>query len=147
MADRLRHLVYLDAVVLNAGQSPMDLIDPELIERYRQRAYATIGGLTIPPNDPDYFGILDPVQAAWLKAKLSPHPFQTYLDKLELANELGNGVPATYIACMNPSFAATSRSRELAKNLPGWTYLEIPTAHNAMMLMPAELTSMLAAID
>jgi pimeloyl-ACP methyl ester carboxylesterase len=147
MADRLRHLVYLDAIVLKSGQSPMDLVDPGMIERYRQRAYATSGGLTVPPNEPDYFGILDPVQAAWLKTKLSPHPFQTYLDKLALAHELGNGVPVTYIACTNPALAATSRSRELAQSLPGWTYLEIPTAHNAMMLMPAELTSMLAAID
>ena len=30
--------------------------------------------------------------------------------------------------------------------MPDWTYLELPTAHNAMMLKPAELTAMLGDI-
>jgi len=28
----------------------------------------------------------------------------------------------------------------------GWTYLEIPTGHNAMLMMPAELAQLLATI-
>ena len=30
--------------------------------------------------------------------------------------------------------------------MPGWSYQEIPTAHNAMMLMPDQLTAMLESI-
>jgi pimeloyl-ACP methyl ester carboxylesterase len=146
MGERLRHLVYLDAMVLGAGESPLDMAPPDLIERYRQRAMETSGGITVPPNDPSYYGITDPQQAEWLKSKLTPHPFQTYLDKLELKNPIGNGVPATYIACSKPFFATTVTSRDRVKSLPGWSYLEIPTAHNAMTLLPRELTEMLAAI-
>lgn len=145
MPERLRHLVYLDAQVLESGQAPADGAPPELIERYKQRAMETSNGLSIPPNGPEYFGITDPQMAAWLQTKLTPHPLQTYFDKLKLENPLGNGVAATYIACSKPLFAATAKSRELARSA-GWAYLEIPTAHNAMMLMPAELTQMLVAI-
>ena len=138
MPERLRHLVYLDAQLLQSGQSPADAAPPDLIERYKLGAMETSNGLSVPPNSPGYYGITDPQMAAWLQTKLTPHPFQTYFDKLQLRNPLGNGVPATYIACAKP--------RELAKSMQGWTYLELPTAHNAMMLMPRELTEMLAGI-
>ena len=151
VADRLprhlRHLVYLDAGLLQSGQCPADVPPPEILEQYKQRAVTLPSGVVVlPPPDPANFGITDPEQLAMMRRKMSPHPFRTYFDKLELKNPLGNGLPATYIACSNPLFPNTAKARTLAKSLPGWTYLEIPTAHNAMMLMPVELTAMLDAI-
>ena len=151
VADRipqhLRHLVYLDAGLLQSGQCQADLPPPEIVERYKQRAVTLSSGIVVlPPPDPVAFGITDPKQLELMRRKLSPHPFRTYFDKFELKNPLGNGLPATYIACTEPLFPNTARARELAKSMSGWTYLEIPTAHNAMTLMPAELTVMLNAI-
>jgi pimeloyl-ACP methyl ester carboxylesterase len=147
MPERLQHLVYLDAMVLQSGQSALDTAPAAVIEGYRQRAMESSGGLTTTSNAPAYYGITDPEQAAWLMTKLTPHPFQTYFDKLILKHPLGNGLPATYIAVTNPYHAATASSRQLAKSMPGWTYLEIATAHSAMMLVPEELTGILAAIS
>jgi pimeloyl-ACP methyl ester carboxylesterase len=147
MAERLRHLVYFDAQVLQSGQAPIDKAPPEVIERYRQRAMDFSNGLSVPPATPDVFGITDPKMAAWMQTKLTPHPFQTYFDKLILKHPLCNGVPVTYIACTNPPNANTASSRELVKGLPGWAYLELPTGHDAMLLMPSEVTQMLAAIN
>jgi len=31
--------------------------------------------------------------------------------------------------------------------MEGWTYVELPTGHNAMFSMPGELVTLLAAID
>ena len=101
----------------------------------------------IPPFDPQTFGIIDPDVAAWIKTKLTPHPFQTYFDNLALKSPLGNGVPATYIACINPRYANVASSHELARQMEGWTYVELPTGHNAMLSMPGELVTLLAAID
>lgn len=150
MADRipekLRHLVYLDAMVLQSGQSPIDTAPPGTIERYTARAIETSGGLTVPPNPPAHYGITDPVQAEWQARMMTPHPLTTYRDKLMLENPLCNGVPATYIACSEPHFATTSTSRDFVRGREGWTYLEIPTHHNAMALMPKETADMLDAI-
>jgi pimeloyl-ACP methyl ester carboxylesterase len=146
MAERLRHLVYLDAMILQSGQSATDTAPADLMARYRQEAQETSGGLSVPPNTPAYYGITDPAQARWLEARLTPHPFRTYSDRLVLQNPLGNGVPATYIACTQPLHRSTASARMLAQAMPGWTYREIPTAHNAMMLQPDELTRMLTAI-
>jgi len=146
MAERLRHLVYLDAMILQSGQSATDTAPADLMARYRQEAQDTSGGLSVPPNTPAYYGITDPAQARWLEARLTPHPFRTYSDPLTLAHPLGNGVPATYIACTQPLHRSTARSRALAQTMPGWSYREIATGHNAMMLQPGELTRMLTEI-
>ena len=145
MPQRLRHLVYLDAQILQSGQAPADTAPPDVIELYKQRAREW-GGTAIPPGPPEAFGITDPAMAAWVKTLLTPHPYRTYFDKLTLNHPVGNGIPATYIACTNPLFPNIASSRELAKNLPGWVYQEIPTAHDAMLLQPAALTQMLLEI-
>jgi pimeloyl-ACP methyl ester carboxylesterase len=147
MAETLRHLVYLDAQLLLSGESPASGAPSASIERYRQRAIATSHGPVIPPFDPQTFGITDPEEAAWIKAKLTPHPLQTYFDNLALKHPLGNGVPATYIACTKPRYANVASSHELARRMEGWTYLELPTGHNAMLSMPGALATLLAAID
>ena len=147
MSETLRHLVYLDAQLLLSGESPASGAPPASIERYRQRAIETCHGAVIPPFDPQTFGITDPEVAAWTKTKLTPHPFQIYFDELALKNPLGNGVPATYIACINPRYANVASSHELARQMEGWTYVELPTGHNAMLSMPGELVTLLAAID
>lgn len=144
--DRLRHLVYLDAMVLQPGQSPMDTTPAGTIERYTDLAMQTSGGLTVPPNPPAYYGITDPVQAKWQERMMTPHPLRTYLERLELRNPLCNGLPATYIASSDPYFPTTASSRDFIRGRAGWTYLEIPTHHNAMTLKPAELSEMLAGI-
>ena len=100
----------------------------------------------MPPPPPAYFGITDPDQAAWLATKLTPHPFGTYLDRLQLEGPVGNGLPATYIACSQEYFASTATSRERARALPGWIYREIATGHDAMLTCPDALTEMFVEV-
>jgi pimeloyl-ACP methyl ester carboxylesterase len=145
MPGRLRRLVYLDAQVLRSGESSATR-GPERVEAMRQRALASSHPLGIPPPEPAYFGITDPQMAAWMRERLTPHPLQSYYDKLELVHPLGNGLPATYIACSKPLFAPTELAREIARGMVGWDYREIPTGHNAMMSMPGELTEMLVEL-
>jgi pimeloyl-ACP methyl ester carboxylesterase len=147
MAERLRHLVYLDAQLLLSGQSPASGAPSASIEQYRRRAIETSHGPVIPPFDPRTFGTSDSEEAAWIKAKLTPHPFQTYFDNLALKNPLGNAVPATYIACTSLRYANVAPSHELARQMEGWTYLELPRDHNAMLSMPGPLVTLLAAIN
>lgn len=147
MAERLQHLVYLDAQLLLSGQSPASGAPSTSIEQYRRRTIETSHGPVIPPFDPQTFGISDPDEAARIKTKLTPHPFLTYFDNLALKNPLGNGVSTTYIACTNPRYANVVPSHELARQMEGWTYLELPTGHTAMLSMPGALVTLLAAIN
>jgi pimeloyl-ACP methyl ester carboxylesterase len=83
MPQQLRHLVYLDALILRSGESSARR-SPERIAAYRERAMASDNPLGIPPADPMHFGITDSQQVAWLQPKLTPHPLQTYYDPLNL---------------------------------------------------------------
>jgi pimeloyl-ACP methyl ester carboxylesterase len=142
MPEKLAHLVYLDAQVLLSGQAPADTAPPEAIRTYKQRAQAS-GYVSIPSPPVENFGISDPAMAEWVRAHVTPHPYQTYFDRLELKHPLGNGLRATYVAVTGPLFPNTAISRQVAREQPGWAYLEIPTGHDAMLLMPEELTTML----
>jgi len=146
MRERLRHLVFLDAQLLQSGEAVADKAAPaSLIETYRQRA-REYDGLSVPPGPPEYFGVTEPTLSAWLKGKLTPQPLQTYFDPLVLANPVGNGLPTTYIACSRPFHAATASARDLARSMAGWDYHELPAGHDAMLLAPEVLTGMLAEI-
>lgn len=147
VADRcsgqLRHLIYLDAMILQSGQSALDTAPAELIDSYRAKAMAFSGGISVPPNPPSYYGITDPEQSARLNRLMTPHPLDSFFDPLVLAHPVGNGLPVTYIACMDPPLASTASSRSYAKTRRDWTYVEITAPHNVMMTAPQALADLL----
>lgn len=144
--DKIRHLVYLDAMLLRAGQCPADMSPPGHIARYAEKAITINGHLFIPPNDPTLFGVSDPVLQAWLAPKLTPQPLATFQEKLVLNNPLGNGLPRTYIAATAPLFPTTARYREWVRTQPDWAYKELSTGHDAMISAPEETAVLLAGI-
>lgn len=147
LPERARHLVYLDAMILQDGQSPLDTAPPGRIERYAEIAVDMPYGKAIPPADPTAFGIQDPALIEWVRARLTPQPLQTFLDPIHLEHPVGNGKPATYVACTTPWWDGTASSRDYARGRADWAWVELPCAHDAMLLMPDELTAVLAAID
>jgi hypothetical protein len=67
------------------------------------------------------------------------------MSALTLANPIGNGVPATYIACTEPWYGPLASSRERARAL-GWPMREIATGHDAMVTAPGGLARLLTDI-
>lgn len=142
--QRIRHLVYLDSLILNDGQSAFSILPPEIAAARRALALAS-GGISIPVPDPAAFGVSVPEQAAWLRSECTPQPLSTYEDVFRLAGEIGNGLPATYIA-VTPHYLPTTTSRTYARARPDWRYLELLAGHDAMVTTPAPLTEILLGI-
>jgi pimeloyl-ACP methyl ester carboxylesterase len=146
-ADRIRRLVFLDSFVVQSGQSPFSHLPPEMVEARKAtaiRAPSAFGEtLAMLPPPPSVFGVNDASDAAWVARRLKPHPMKTYEDTLELKRPLGAGRPTTYIACTNPTYQAIAQARQWVKAQPNWTYLELATGHDAMILAPDALTEML----
>jgi pimeloyl-ACP methyl ester carboxylesterase len=142
--ERIRQLVYLDAAMLQNGQSVFSLLPSELVAARRKAAEETSGGLSIPPPPAASFGISDPAQQAWLAARLTPHPFGTYDSPLNLKNKFANGLPTIYISCTEPAYPPLNASKEWAvKN--GIKMIDLKTGHDAMVTVPEKLADMLAA--
>jgi len=67
-----------------------------------------------PGEDPmSFFGVTDPDQIAWMKPKLTPHPWKCFEQKLVLNNEAAmRRIPQSFISCsfhMNDQARARSR--------------------------------------
>jgi pimeloyl-ACP methyl ester carboxylesterase len=144
---RIRHLVYLDSMVLEDGQTAWSRMPPEVAAE-RQRIVMEQGaGLAAAPPPVSSFGVPeDHPLAPWVRRRLTPHPAGAYQTPLRLANPVGNGLPCTYIACTDPWYAPLAWARDWVRSRPGWEWQEITTGHDAMITAPAELARMLEAI-
>lgn len=142
--DRIRQLIYLDAVILENGQSVFGQLPKDVVEARTKAAQDTSGGLSIPAPPPAAFGIADAAQAQFVQSRFTPHPFNTFVSPLKLANKVGNGLPVTYIACTDPIYKPLEASRNWVK-AAGWKVMEIKSGHDAMVIAPDRLSDLLDA--
>lgn len=147
MPERVRHMVFLDGMILQKGQSVFGMLTPEDAAQRRKMVVAQGGGVALPILPVKALGIAEGTEDyAWVERNLAPHPVGTYDSPLNINNPIGNGRPCTYIACTNPWMPTMASSQDWVRKQPNWKWLELATAHDAMITAPAELTAMLAAI-
>lgn len=142
-ADRLAHLVFLDAFVPEDGQSLFDLLRPERRDLYRRGAQEDGEGWRVPPPPPQALGITDEARAAWLTAMLTPQPLRTFEQPVRLTDTSAVVLPRSYVHCttgpLAPSFAPFANRFGAA---PGWSYHELAAGHDAMLTTPGELAGL-----
>ncbi len=143
MPERIRHLVYLDSLLVQPGQRPLDILPPEVARERTELAARSSGGLSLPAPPPAAFGVEEPDAAAWLLERLRPHPFGAYTSPLNIQAPLGNGLPCTYIACTEPAYTALQGVWNWVRTQSGWRWLELATGHDAMVTAPEALTTLL----
>ena len=138
-ADRIRHLVYLDAFVPRDGQSLNDL-------RPGAPAHAGGGGadwLTpanpLPPDTPEE-------DVDWIMARRMAHPRRCFEQRSRLTGAVEQ-LPRTYIYCTRPAPGDGFRGfARRAQTEPGWSYLEIDASHNPHITVPDSLARLLDGI-
>jgi pimeloyl-ACP methyl ester carboxylesterase len=143
--ERIRKLVFLEAAILQPGQSVLDGVPPAVAAQRRQ-AISAGGGVSLPAPPPSYFGVSDGPAADWLRRQLTPHPAVTYDSPLMLKNPVGNGLPTTYISCTRMPLASIEPMRQWARAQPSWSHRELDAVHDAMVTAPAALADMLLQI-
>jgi pimeloyl-ACP methyl ester carboxylesterase len=146
MAARIRRLVYLDAIVPQAGDSSISLMDPAFGPVLRQAASTNDPPWLVPVFDAGRYGISDPEDLIWLASRLTPQPLKAISDPLP-ATGVGDldSIPRTFIYCTENNGAAShfGRFAEAFRHRPGWSYAELPTGHDAMITMPKEVAGLL----
>jgi pimeloyl-ACP methyl ester carboxylesterase len=142
LAARLRHLVYLDAMVLKPGESWSTTHPPET-QAARRKSIAELGTIAAP--DPTLFG-LEGDDRAWVARRQTPHPGGCYDAKLHFDPDALEGLPHTFIDCTSPALPTIAVSRDRVRTEPGWNIVEIPTGHDAMISAPEPLLKALLAL-
>ena len=145
LKDRIQKLIYFDAMILIDGQKPFDNTPKETVEQRIELAKKFGDGISIPPPSADTFGVFDVKKSLLLEEKLTPHPLSTYQSKLTLKNEIGNGIPLSYIFCKNPVYKSLESSREVVRKMK-WQIFELNAGHDAMLTHPKETLNLLMKI-
>jgi pimeloyl-ACP methyl ester carboxylesterase len=140
---RLRKLVYLDALLLEDGQSWAEAFPPEVAEARRKAAVMTNGVKTILPPDPAIYGFADAADTEWVRRRMTPHPFAPFEQKMRWGGPLADGLPRLYVDCTQPALAILGTMKDRYRGRADWPFAEMKTGHDAMISAPAELTRLL----
>jgi pimeloyl-ACP methyl ester carboxylesterase len=142
--DRLRHVVYLDAILPTHGEVQVgENSDAPL----RNSAIAHGGGWKIPvPQtiDGSLMGVTDPGDIEWMTKRLTPHPLATFQETTRLGTPEQHPVPGTYVLCTGKGreqsgfMTHATRAKEL-----GWPVEELATGHDLMITEPQTTADLL----
>ena len=141
--ERIRQLVYQDALLGEDGQSWPEACPPDIAEARRKGATITNGVKTIPAPDPEIYGFADPADTVWVRRRMTPHPYASFEQKSCLNGPLGNGLPRLYIDCTAPPIAALATIKDRYRGRPEWPFVELKTGHDAMVSAPEEFARLL----
>lgn len=137
--ERIGHLVFLDAMVPVDGETAADVLPVT-----KQLIDAAVDGWRVPPLPElppprGLFGVTDPEDAAWLRSMLSDQPVRCLQEPVRLDNPAAATIPRTHIHCVAGRPEGITRRPVPA----GERVRELPTGHDCMITMPAELTGLL----
>ena len=149
LGQRLKHLVYVDAVVPKPGES-WSSTQSSATQQQRLGAAQASEHFSFPAPDPAVFGLID-ADHAWVKRRQTPHPGNTYQAPLDFDVQRVAAVPRTFVNCTQPALATIEPSRLRVKDpkfwdgawLPNSKIVEIKTGHDPMVSEPAALVQIL----
>lgn len=141
--ERVRRVVLLDGLVVEAGETGFDGLPPASAAARRAAAEAT-GDIAFPPPGGAAFGLAEPEDIAWVERRLTPHPVRTYAEPFLLRAPLGGGRPVTYIACTDPAYPAVHSAHAIARR-EGWEFRELAAGHDAMVGAPRATVELLTS--
>ncbi len=149
LSKRLKHLVYVDAVVPKPGES-WSSTQSAATQQQRLAAAQASTRFSFPPPDPEVFGLHD-ADHAWVKRRQTPHPGNTYQSPLNFDVQRVAAVPRTFISCTQPALPTIEPSRLRVKDPKFWDgawrpnskVVELKTGHDPMISEPAALARIL----
>lgn len=134
----LRRIVLLDGVVVEPGEPGFAVFTPDAVAA-RIAAAEPSGGLSYPASPAAVFGVGEPADAAWVDRRLTPQPLRVYTEPFDIRAPLGNGVPVSYLSCVDPPYMPIAAAHRIVRR-EGWEWRELATGHDAMITAP-ELTA------
>ena len=153
MPQRLRHLVYVDAVVPRPGES-WSSTHASATREARLAAAKASPEYSFPAPDPAVFG-LAAEDHAWVQRRQTPHPGHTYQAALQFDPVRVASVPRTFVDCTKPRLGTIDSIRPRVRDPNFWDGAwaggggvrieELATGHDPMVSAPGDLTRLLVA--
>ncbi|MGI9345164.1 MAG: alpha/beta fold hydrolase [Gammaproteobacteria bacterium] len=149
-AERISHLVYLCAFLLEANQSIMDVL--------RQFPEATDPPVFVPLKGTSYL-VPNPEQLAELfyadctaddialaQALLVPQNPELFVAPIQISDSRFGGIPRTYIECTQDRAIPLKVQRHCYRHTPCQTVISLDTSHSPFLSQPAQLADVLTQV-
>jgi pimeloyl-ACP methyl ester carboxylesterase len=144
--NRIKRLIFLDAFVLNDGESLIDNVPPHTQALSDQLARESDDRTVILPfeiwretflNDAD----LELARASY--ARLSPEPYQPWIDKLDLKQFYSLPIPKSYLYCTEDNVLPQGEQwgwhPRMSNRLGLFRLVQMPGSHEVMFSNPIGL--------
>jgi len=149
--QRLKHLVYVDAVVPKPGESWAGT-HASAVREARLAAAAASPDYSFPAPDPAVFGLAGE-DLEWVRRRQTPHPGHTYQAALDFDPVRVASVPRTFVDCIRPALGTIDAIRPRVRDPRYWDgawqggggtrLVELATGHDPMISAPQDLTRIL----
>jgi len=140
LPERMRALVYLDAFVLEDGQSLHDTVPPPVAAAQVDGANASGDGWRVPPISAAHFNVNE-ADRAWVDSQCTPQSLATFQQRLALRSRIPPE-KVTHVLATNYAQTPFAPFHALAK-AKGWQTLTIDCGHDVMLDRPADLVRIL----
>ena len=144
MTGRIAHLVYLDAIFPEVGQSVSGFFGTGFVEGLL-RGSETDWLIPVPKDDHP-FGITSDADSKWVKRNLVPQPLKTFTEPLQFDPGRVERVHRSYVYCRRPGSLLTPLANRFRDD-PSWGYREISTGHDAMITEPLKVAQILVDLS
>ena len=144
-ADRVGHIVYLDAANPVGGESLVVHSGPAILAaRVSARVVDGVELVLFPGTEPlPNYGVSDPDDIAWMEGRLTPHPWACFEQPLLLENEAALwAIPQTQIVC---TVTLPLRDPERMARAAGRVW-DIDTGHDLMITEPERVAELLLRV-
>jgi pimeloyl-ACP methyl ester carboxylesterase len=143
--DRVGALVYLDAFVLEDGESLHQTLPPDVQNAQMEGAARDGEGWKVPPIPAEVFKV-NARDADWVNRQCTVQPVGTLQQPLKLTGGIGKVKNVTFILATGWDATPFPAFYERAK-AKGWKTLTMDCGHDVMLDMPAELTQALIEVS
>jgi pimeloyl-ACP methyl ester carboxylesterase len=140
--ERIRRLVYLDAVVPRDGESFYGArsIEPPAGDDWQQPVpFAQ-------EETREYLPDLAEEDVPWFYGRMTPQLVKTLAQPVRLGTLAAAAIPRTYVLCRNNWDDSLPPDIVRARTEPGWDYRELETDHVPMFARPRELADLLLSL-
>jgi pimeloyl-ACP methyl ester carboxylesterase len=150
VSARVRHLVFLAAVVLPDGASLLETqMAPPARAMLRGLARAGGGAVQYPASLEwaRWMSDMAPGDARVVDSltRLTPQPITPWIERVDYRRFFAMRVPCTYIRCLRDQAVTPARAAEYAARL-GVTPIDMDCAHNPMLSAPDALAKILESV-
>jgi pimeloyl-ACP methyl ester carboxylesterase len=143
MPERIKHLVYLAAVVPKNNEALIDLLAKERQEAIRKlqgKAKVIFG--TLETLRPMYFTDLEGEEKEFYLRQLTPQPLAVFFEKILFKQFPKIPIPMTYVLGLKDKSLPPELTKRFAERL-GVEPIEIDAGHDLMVSRPVEVAKVL----